>query len=390
MLCLCYTKIVTKPLKVIDLFSGCGGSALGFQQAGFVIRVAVDIDKYASETFKFNFPEAEVIASDIIYVTGRDLLRAAGAKSGKDVVIIACPPCQGFSTARRKSEGLSDPRNTLIYEFIRILEEIQPFAFVMENVPGLATGIGKPIFLNILQRLKELGYYTVHGVVDTADYGVPQRRKRLVLLGTNDRKIRLTFPKQTHQDPDLADRYLDPWSTVKDAIGDLPTIRAGGRSANDSLHISSKLAEINLKRIAYTPHDGGGRISWPEELTLGCHKKVTGYKDVYGRMRWDSPSPTITGGCVMISKGRFGHPEQDRAISLREAARLQTFPDSYIFTGNVGQIAAQIGNAVPPLLAKRMANALAQAIQESMRFEHLITNSEKDDISTTINVNFFQ
>lgn len=379
---------MSKPLKVIDLFSGCGGSALGFQQAGFIVKVAVDVNQNASESFRLNFPDAEVIASDISYVTGSDLLKAAGVSSGNDVVIIACPPCQGFSTARRKSEGMSDPRNTLIYEFLRLLEEVKPYAFVMENVPGLANGIGKPIFLNILQRLKELGYYTVHGIVDTADYGVPQRRKRLVLLGTNDPKIRLTFPKQTNQDPDLTDRYLDSWNTVRSAIEDLPAIRAGEKSKNDQLHRASRLAEINLRRMANTPHDGGGRLSWPEELILECHKKITGYKDIYGRMKWDYPSPTITGGCVMISKGRFGHPEQDRAISLREAARLQTFPDSYIFAGNVGQIAAQLGNAVPPLLTKRIAESLAQAIQESAGFENLITKSE-DDIPINLG-NFFQ
>lgn len=379
---------MSKSLKVIDLFSGCGGSALGFQQAGFIVKVAVDVNQNASKSFRLNFPDAEVIASDISYVTGSDLLKAAGVSSGNDVVIIACPPCQGFSTARRKSEGISDPRNTLIYEFLRLLEEVKPYAFVMENVPGLATGIGKSIFLNILQRLKELGYYTVHGIVDTADYGVPQRRKRLVLLGTNDPKIRLTFPKQTNQDPNLTDRYLDSWNTVRSAIEDLPAIRAGEKSKNDQLHRASRLAEINLRRMANTPHDGGGRLSWPEELILECHKKVTGYKDIYGRMKWDYPSPTITGGCVMISKGRFGHPEQDRAISLREAARLQTFPDSYIFAGNVGQIAAQLGNAVPPLLTKRIAESLAQAIQESAGFENLITKSE-DDIPINLG-NFFQ
>jgi len=378
---------VSKPLTVIDLFSGCGGSALGFQQAGFIIKVAVDVNQNASESFKLNFPDAEVIASDISYVTGSDLLKAAGITNGKDVVIIACPPCQGFSTARRKSEGISDPRNTLIYEFLRLLEEIKPYAFVMENVPGLAKGIGKPIFLNILQRLRELGYYTVHGIVDTADYGVPQRRKRLVLLGTNDPKIRLTFPKQTNQDPNFIGRYLDSWNTVRGTIADLPSIRAGEKSENDKLHVSSNLAEINLKRMANTPHDGGGRLSWPEELILECHKKVNGYKDIYGRMKWDYPSPTITGGCVMISKGRFGHPEQDRAISLREAARLQTFPDSYIFAGNVGQIASQLGNAVPPLLAKRIADSLAQAIQESESFENLITKSRED---VSMKGNFFQ
>ncbi len=370
---------MNKPLKIIDLFSGCGGSALGFHQIGFEIKVAVDIDKYASDTFKLNFPNAAVFATDITTISGKDLLKAADAKSGKEVVIIACPPCQGFSTARRKSESLSDPRNTLIYQFLRLLEEIRPYAFVMENVPGLATGIGKSMFLDILQKLKKLGYYTMHDIVDTADYGVPQKRKRLVLLGTNDPKIRLTFPKQTNQDPNLTDRYLEPWNTVRNTISDLPPLKAGERSENDSMQVASSLAEINLKRMDVTPHDGGDRLSWPEELVLECHKKVTGYRDIYGRMKWDAPSPTITGGCVMISKGRFGHPEQNRAISLREAARLQTFPDEFKFAGNIGQIAAQLGNAVPPLLTNKIALTLAQAIRDSEDFDILISPEDENN-----------
>src|SRR5581483_1631598 len=178
-----------KNLGVIDLFSGCGGSALGFSQAGFNIRVAVDIDKNASESFKLNFPDCAVFPSDITYISGKELLKAGGFKSGQEVVLIACPPCQGFSNARRTSQRLTDPRNKLIYDFLRIVEEIKPLAFVLENVPGLATGIGKPLFLQILQKLNELGYQTVYDVVNTADYGVPQKRKRLVLMGTNDSNI---------------------------------------------------------------------------------------------------------------------------------------------------------------------------------------------------------
>lgn len=376
---------MNKPLKVIDLFSGCGGSALGFSQAGFDISVAVDVNKNASETFKINFPNAEVMTGDISYISSADLLKAAKSKSGKEIVVIACPPCQGFSSARRKSEARTDPRNTLIYEFLRIIEEIKPVAFVMENVPGLANGAGKPIFLNVLKRLEEAGYTTIHGVADIADYGVPQKRKRLVMLGTNDPRIRLSFPTKTNQDPDLADRYLSPWNTVRMTISDLPLIKAGEKSQKDALHTASNLAEINLERMKNTPHDGGGRMSWPENLVLECHKKVTGYKDIYGRMKWDSPSPTITAGCVMISKGRFGHPEQDRAITLREAARLQTFPDNFKFTGNVGQIASQIGNAVPPLFAKRLAESLLQSLKESSLFERISKLSLKHENSAGIN-----
>lgn len=358
-------------MGVIDLFSGCGGSALGFQQAGFDIKVAVDIDKNASESFKANFPDCAVFPSDISYLSGKELLKAGGFKNGKQVVLIACPPCQGFSSARRNSQRLTDPRNKLIYEFLRIVEEIKPLAFVLENVPGLATGIGKPLFLQILQKLHELGYQTVYDVVNTADYGVPQRRKRLVLMGTNNSDIRLSFPSKTNIDPATSDD-LPAWNTVREAINDLPKIQAGEKHPDDAMHASASLAEINLKRLMLTPHDGGDRTSWPDELVLECHRNTKGHKDVYGRMRWDQPSPTMTGGCAMISKGRFGHPEQNRAISLREAARLQTFPDDFKFIGNFGQIAEQIGNAVPPLLAKRAADALLKSMNELKTTKKLV------------------
>lgn len=377
---------MSKLLKVIDLFSGCGGSALGFKQAGFDIKVAVDIDTLASESFKLNFPEAKVFTSDISTISSKELLEAAGVSSGEEIIIIACPPCQGFSTARRRSQASTDPRNTLIYEFLRVVADIKPFAFVMENVPGLAKGIGKTMFEDIVSRLKKLGYDLVCKVVDTADYGVPQRRKRLVLIGINNPKNRLIFPKPTNQDSDSSEGYLPAWNTVRNSIKDLKKITAGEKSEDDPMHSASNLAGVNLKRMAITPHDGGGRTSWPEELVLECHKKVTGYKDVYGRMKWDAPSPTITGGCVMISKGRFGHPEQDRAISLREAARLQTFPDDYKFAGNTGKIAAQLGNAVPPLLAKRIADTLALYILESENPE----KSDSKSMDIPIEVGFFQ
>ena len=356
-------QTLMKKLNVIDLFSGCGGSALGFRNEGYQISVAVDIDKVASESFKINFPEAFVFSEDISTLTGKQLLQAAGIKSGKDVLIIACPPCQGFSSARRKSERMSDPRNKLIYEFLRIVKEIKPAVFVMENVPGLAKGIGKPLFDDILEDLQKSGYQTVHDIVNAADYGVPQRRKRLLLMGINKKFGNIGFPDRTNSRVEQQNG-LKPWMSVRLAIFDLPKITAGEKSPADLMHTSAHLSETNLKRIQNTPHDGGSRTSWPEELVLECHKNSNGYKDVYGRMSWDGPSPTITGGCVMISKGRYGHPEQDRAISLREAARLQTFPDSFKFVGNFGNIAKQIGNAVPPLLAERAAKEIKKVIMK--------------------------
>ena len=358
---------MTNQFFVIDLFSGCGGSAWGFKVAGFAIKAAVEIDKIASESFSENFPETTIINDDIRRVTGKYLLKSSGIKSGdrNRLIILACPPCQGFSTARRNEQRQTDPRNILILEFVRLVKEIKPIAFVLENVPGLAKGIGQSVFQDAINQLSDIGYrMTDPKVLEAADYGVPQKRRRLVVIGTRVKGLRLTLPEPTHQRPNSTDRKLPPWKTVRDTIFKLPRISAGARNTGDSLHITASLSELNLERLKNTPKDGGSRMAWPEQLKLKCHKSVTGYTDVYGRMHWDSPSSTITGGCAMISKGRFGHPEQNRAISLREAAKFQTFPDSFNFTGNFGEIAKQIGNAVPSLLAQKIAEALRQSLIE--------------------------
>jgi DNA (cytosine-5)-methyltransferase 1 len=373
----------TGKYKVIDLFAGCGGSALGFSKAGFSISAAVDIDKIATKTFQTNFPEAVAICSDIRDVKGKQLLKSAGIQNRDQFVLIACPPCQGFSSARRKSEAKSDPRNNLIYEFVRLVEETKPIVFVMENVPGLAKGIGKEVFNLTLKRLHSVGYRTVYDVADCADYGIPQRRKRLVLIGTRNSELRLTYPRKTNQDPNLKDAYLPAWKTVREAISDLPKVKVGQINPNDRLHKSANLSETNLLRMINTPHNGGDRTSWPEDLKLKCHIKTNGFKDVYGRMRWDTPSPTMTGGCTMVSKGRYGHPEQNRAITLREAARLQTFPDTFVFDGNFGDIAKQIGNAVPPLLAKRIADSLVESLYE-LGISSKFINTKKTNLSSVL------
>lgn len=353
---------------IIDLFSGCGGSAWGFREAGFAIKGFVEIDGIACNSFRENFPEAtEAIPGDITKLRGQklDYFRQKLNIDKDKTIILACPPCQGFSNARRRNQRISDSRNMLIFDFVQLVKKIHPIAFVMENVPGLATGVGKPLFEKTLEKLKKIGYKNFWcDVLEVADFGVPQRRKRLVLIGTRNHNIKLSKPLQTNQNPDIQTAHFPKWKTVKEEISDLPLIKAGEKNPKDPLHKSAGLSDLNLKRIRQTPENGGSRNSWPLNLWLKCHKESSGYTDVYGRMRWDAPSPTITGGCTMISKGRYGHPEQDRAISLREAARLQTFPDFFIFKGNFGQTAAQIGNAVPPLFAQRIAESLLKALNK--------------------------
>lgn len=351
-------------LSVIDLFSGCGGSALGFRNAGFNIKAAVEIDLSAAESFRKNFPEALVINKDISGIKGKDILNDSGIESGNEVILLACPPCQGFSNARRVSERLQDPRNKLIWEFIRLVREIKPLFFIMENVPGLATGIGKTIFDETLNELKRIDYKNFsYRILQAADFGVPQKRRRLVFIGTKIGDAKISLPNPTNQDPVLPNKYLPAWITIRETISDLPSIKAGEKSPDDNMHVAAHVSDLNLERLRHTPKNGGSRTSWPERYILNCHKGFSGHKDVYGRMKWDAPSPAITGGCGMISKGRFGHPEQNRAMSLREAARLQTFPDSFEFSGNFGQITKQIGNAVPPLLARRIANAIKRSLK---------------------------
>lgn len=359
--------------NVIDLFSGCGGSALGFKKAGFEIRAAVDSDKNSGITYKKNNPNTFFFGEDIRNLSGNTILGKSGMKINECFAILACPPCQGFSSARRKNQRGTDSRNELIFEFVRLVKEIQPIAFVMENVPGLAKGIGKTLFEKTLERLKRAGYINLwHDILEVADFGVPERRKRLVVIGTKDRTVVLSKPSPTHRNPNKPENGLPIWKSVKEQIGDLPPIKAGKQYSDDPLHKAAGLSPLNFERMTFTPHDGGSRTSWPYHLWLKCHKKLrekllTGYTDIYGRMKWGLPSPTITGGCAMISKGRYGHPEQNRAISLREAARLQTFPDSFIFEGNFGEIAKQIGNAVPPLFAQRIAESLLATINNSRK-----------------------
>jgi len=347
--------------KVIDLFSGCGGSALGFKQADFYISVAVDNNKIACESFKLNFSDCNVINEKIEFLSGKDLLKAGKLKNGDDVVIIACPPCQGFSSARRVNQRLEDPRNQLVLELIRIIGEIKPIGFIIENVPGLAGSTGKLLLNKVLKEIESFGYKYKYNIVDAADYGVPQHRKRLVVIGLMGDK-EPAFPIPTHHNPDMPNILLPPWKTVRNTISTLPPINAGETSINDPLHKSASLSERNMQRIKITEHDGGSRLTWPRQMWDKCHIDKKGHTDVYGRMKWDSPSPAITGGCTMYSKGRYGHPEQDRAISLREAAKLQTFTDDFRFAGNFGQISDQIGNAVPATLAKIIAETILNDI----------------------------
>lgn len=370
--------------EAIDLFSGCGGVSCGLTAAGFKVKAAVEIEDSAVNTYLGYPPLAHVNVlhgsqnGDICRLTGREILKASGLKENDIYLLAGCPPCQNFS--RQNPNNAQKPveeRKKLLFEFLRIIEEIKPPFILMENVPGIKTDSNKVILNEFLTRLKK-HYTVIDGVLNAADYGVPQLRKRFVLHAVRhdihkeltDCSFSFGLPQATHSGKGVAG--LLPWKTVREAIDDLPQIGAGATYPDDGHihnHKCADLSEKNIRRIQAIRANGGSRSGLPDDLVLECHKKLNedgtvfaGHKDVYGIMDADKPSPTMTGGCLCYSKGRYGHYAQDRAISVREAARLQTFPDDFIFSDSLTAAALQIGNAVPVDLVKASGAVFKKAI----------------------------
>lgn len=343
--------------KVVDLFCGIGGLSHGFVLEGFDVVAGVDTDESCKFAFETN-NKAEFISKSVTDIEGSDL----NAFYQDDLkILVGCAPCQPFSSYSFKDKEKKNGKWKLLYEFSRLIKETTPTIISMENVSQLLNFKKEPVFDNFINKLKEMGYFVTYEVVNCPDYGIPQNRKRLVLLASKLGEIKL-IPK-THN----KDNYI----TVKDAIGYLPEIKDGEHNNEDPLHISRKLSPLNKKRIKSTPY-GGSWKDWDEELMLECHKKDSGksYPSVYGRMVWEKPSPTITTHCIGYGNGRFGHPEQDRAISLREAAILQTFPLNYKFFDSKKEkvssvkIARQLGNAVPVKLGEVVAKSIKIHLEE--------------------------
>lgn len=325
---------------------------MGFKRAGCSIAGAVDVDVSASATYREYF-KADALTMDIRKLDGKSILKIFGLKRSEIDIVVGCPPCQGF-TKMRNGEGEGDPRNGLVRSFLRIVSDLKPQYLTFENVPGILDPLHRDRFDALRRSLKRQGYETEYGVLQAAHFGVPQFRKRLVFLARRGTKPEL--PEETHA-PERGEGRRE-WRTVGKTIRDLPPLRAGEQHPRIKNHNarnhSPKVREL-LKRI---PRNGGSREDIHRRYWLDCHKEHDGHHDVYGRMTWDEPSPTITSGCTNPSRGRFVHPTQSRGLSPREAARLQTFPDSFAFHGLDHQIEAQIGNAFPPVLAERIAEAL--------------------------------
>lgn len=367
--------------EAIDIFSGCGGVSCGLSLAGFKLKSAVEIEKHAVDTYLNYGPlkNVNVLNEDICNLSGEQILKAAKIKKDDIYLFAGCPPCQNFSRQNPLNKNKTDEeRKKLLFEFLRLIEEILPPFILMENVPGIKSEFNNKILTEFLERLRK-HYDVKENVLNAADYGVPQARKRFVLHAVrkdiNEELIKNGFifdlPKVTH---DKNGRNgLAKWKTVKETIGDLPAISAGEEYGDDGKihnHKCAGLSDTNLKRIRAIRNNGGSRSGLPEELVLNCHKKkddegntFSGHGDVYGIMDPDKPAPTITGGCLCYSKGRYGHYSQDRAISIREAARLQTFPDDFIFSNSLTDSALQIGNAVPIDLVKASGKVFMEAIR---------------------------
>lgn len=353
----------TQSPVAIDLFAGGGGLSQGLKQAGFIVSAAVEVEPNACDTYAANHPGVVVFRQDIRQITGQELLRTS--PTGKIDLIAACPPCQGFSSLTAKYRR-DDPRNELIFEFVRLVREIEPKTIMMENVPGLAKGAGSALFKKAMGDLEALGYSLTHDVLDVANYGVPQRRRRLVVLGTRRGEVKI--PPPTHAREPLEGQKR--WVTVRDIIAgeDRPiTLKRAlskGSCQQFGWNVVRDLSDLNVERLrAIRP--GKSRATLPIELRPQCHRDTdSGFSNVYGRMSWDEPAPTITGGCTTLSKGRFGHPSQLRTISVREAALLQSFPKSYRFdTPYMDKVCNIIGNALPPLFAEVMASACLHFIE---------------------------
>ena len=341
----------------VDIFSGAGGSALGFVRSGLELVGALERYMPAVKTFEENLGVKPVVADAWKF----DFV-AWGKELGDVDVIVGCPPCQGFSRLRRSRLKMSeDYRNGLVFVYLKVIEALKPKVTVFENVAWMTRGIGRTYLLRLIEGLRKLGYYARYSILDARDYGVPQRRKRLILVASS--RSAPLLPSPTHGAPNsraVREGLLKTWTTVRDAIVDLPPLDPGEADPHIPNHVTKPLPENWLQLIRAIPKDGGSRKEAPRKLWLPAHQRCEGYWDVFGRLAWDNQANTITTGCWNPSKGRFVHPEQDRGLSLRECARLQGFPDNYVFCGKPSSIARQIGEALPPPLAEAVARAIVE------------------------------
>jgi DNA (cytosine-5)-methyltransferase 1 len=344
----------------VDLFCGAGGLSYGLSREGIVVRCGVDLDPACQWPFEKNVG-AEFHRRDVASLSGRTLKKFYRRSTVK--LLAGCAPCQRFSNYTQRHSHSNRQRWRLLDSFSRIAVQLRPDVITMENVPGL---MRHRRFRTFLAALEDTGYSTWHGVVECAEYGTPQHRQRVVVLASRLGPIRLLTPAEFSAKP----------RTVRDAISNLPAVRAGGAHRTDRLHRAPALSPKNRERILAS-RPGGTWRDWPEDLVLPCHQRPTGagYPSIYGRMAWDAPSPTITTLFYNYGSGRFGHPSQNRAMTFREAALLQTFPRKYSFHKKHGRVNVRvlgqlIGNAVPVVLAKVIGRSIIAHVKSHKTTRH--------------------
>lgn len=365
----------------IDLFCGAGGLSEGFRQAGYRVLVGNDIDPYAAETFSATHPEARFLPGPIEKISVPALLKAAGLKKGELDCLIGGPPCQAFSVYNHQ-RGMHDERSVLFREYLRIVKGLMPRWVVMENVTGITSAGGGKAVSEIVAGLGKLGYNVETKILRAEEYGVPQERRRIFFIGNRIGKP-IAFPEPTHGPG------LQPFVTVWDAIGDLPRLKNGedpgeplpyrtaprsdyqamlrGNSVEALNHAAPRLAPINLERMKYIPEGGSWRDVPIDLLPEGMKRaRRCDHTKRYGRLRRKGLSSTILTKCD-LHWGAYIHPKQDRVLTVREAARMQSFPDWFEFAGPRTEQYVQVGNAVPPLLGRCVAEAILGAARKARR-----------------------
>lgn len=349
---------VTEPttkIEAVDLFCGVGGLTRGLLWSGITVRAGIDIDPFCKYPYEIN-NNVPFMEENILAMNGSDI-EAMFTNEGEVRLLAGCAPCQPYSTYSQGSRRRRNDDWTLVSKFAELVSEFMPEVVTMENVPQL---VKHPVFQQFMFTLKNLGYHVSYFFAYGPEYGIPQTRRRLVLFASLFGTVSIVAP--THSP--------DEFPTVRKTIEHLAPLQAGEVSTKDPIHRASKLSSMNLERIRAS-RPGGTWRDWPSELVATCHTKAKGrtYSSVYGRMEWDKPAPTITTQAHGFGNGRFGHPEQDRALSLREAALLQTFPENYEFMREEEAISFNvvgrlIGNAVPARLGQVVGDSINRHVQE--------------------------
>jgi DNA (cytosine-5)-methyltransferase 1 len=345
-------------MVAIDFFCGAGGLTRGLKNAGINVVLGIDVREEFRETYESNNKPAKFLCVDVRQLDPREILKLIPDTPKDELLLAGCAPCQPFTKQRRENHRMEE--HTLLTQLGRVVAGILPGQIVIENVPGITKVRGFSTYRRFRKLLADLGYHVCEGIIDAKDYGVPQTRRRFVMISA--RGFEPTSPVRTHAPGRQA------YVSVREAIAAYPAIKAGEQHPLVANHRAAALSPLNLRRIRKTPRDGGARAAWPAELELQCHRNGhTGHTDVYGRMWWDRPAPALTCRFLHLSTGRYGHPSQNRAISLREAAKLQSFDDSFVFFGSsMASLATQIGNAVPVRVAETLGRhilALRSAAQ---------------------------